>query len=187
MIKHRSCPQVVSISSLNTWLESWQHFMTVTCHTMSQWSEIISPFSPLHVLFSVHSFTGGSLWWVSLSESVTSTSSENKLFNLLNKTSSWSKVRYHMSQLWNWPEGGEWDIAIFTDHCLYSSLCQLQIVQFLTSDISHLYLHILPPTYLIKFLLLVLNTLFIPQTSSQRINVIFRIYILSASSSRLPH
>ena len=61
--------QVVNIPSLNTWLESWQHFMTVKCHTMSQWSEIISAFSPLHVLFSVHSFTGGSLWWVSLSES----------------------------------------------------------------------------------------------------------------------
>ena len=48
MITPRSYPlQVSNIRALNTWLESWQHFMTVTCdNNVTMITDNISTFSP---------------------------------------------------------------------------------------------------------------------------------------------
>ena len=48
MITPRSCPlQVSYIRALNTWLDSWQHFMTVTCDSnVTMITDNISTFSP---------------------------------------------------------------------------------------------------------------------------------------------
>ena len=93
MISPRSCPlQVSNIRALNTWLDSWQHFMTVTCDSnVTMITDNISTFS-LHGPFQ---FTASQALvcdgWASVRVWQTAgvnTSDENK-------TSTWSKVRSH--------------------------------------------------------------------------------------------
>ena len=93
MITPCSCSlQVSNIRALNTWLDSWQHFMTVTCdNNVTMITDNISTFSP-HGPFQ---FTASQALvcdgWASVRVWQTAgvnTSDENK-------TSTWSKVRSH--------------------------------------------------------------------------------------------
>ena len=93
MITPCSCSlQVSNIRALNTWLDSWQHFMTVTCdNNVTMITDNISTFSP-HGPFQ---FTASQALvcdgWASVR--VWQTAGVNTLSE--NKTSTWSKVRSH--------------------------------------------------------------------------------------------
>ena len=163
MITPRSCSlQVSNIRALNTWLDSWQHFMTVTCdNNVTMITDNISTFSP-HGPFQ---FTASQALvcdgWASVRVWQTAgvnTSDENK-------TSTWSKVRSHnIGILFRLLTKKEGNVALQLSQinactllCVSSKLCNF------SPQTPHIFICILcPSTHLIKFLLLVLNTLFIP-------------------------
>ena len=146
MITPRSCSlQVSNIRALNTWLESWQHFMTVTCdNNVTMITDNISTFSP-HGPFQ---FTASQALvcdgWASVRVGQ-HIGSEHIIWK-----QDINMKQGNISQHWNsfirLLTKKEGNVLCNCHRCMYSlcvSLCQLQIVQFLTSDISHLYLHIL--------------------------------------------